>query len=70
MLTNPRLGLALTLAFDTAELPHLFQWKMLGSRAYVLGLEAGQLAGHRGRATARRPAPFPCSSRVSPGTTG
>jgi hypothetical protein len=59
VLTNPRLGLALTLAFDTAELPHLFQWKMLGSRAYVLGLEPANSPVIEGRATARETGALP-----------
>ncbi len=38
-LANPRLGLALEVAYRTAELPHLIQWKMMGEGEYVLGLE-------------------------------
>lgn len=53
MLANPRLGLALSMTFDGAELPHLFQWKMLGSGAYVLGLEPANCPVIEGRATAR-----------------
>ncbi len=38
-LVNPRLGLALRVAYRTAELPHLVQWKMMGQGEYVTGLE-------------------------------
>jgi hypothetical protein len=59
VLTNPRLGLSLTLAFDSAELPHLFQWKMLGSGTYVLGLEPANTPVIEGRAAARRAGALP-----------
>lgn len=38
-LANPALGLAVRVAFRTAELPHLIQWKMMGQGEYVMGLE-------------------------------
>jgi hypothetical protein len=38
-LANPRLGLAIDIAYRTAELPNLIQWKMMGEGEYVLGLE-------------------------------
>lgn len=59
VLTNPRLGLSLSLAFDSAELPHLFQWKMLGSGTYVLGLEPANSPVIEGRATARKAGALP-----------
>jgi len=51
-LRNPRLGLELSVAFSSAELPHLFQWKLLASRGYVLGLEPANCPVIEGRATA------------------
>ena len=52
-LSSPRLGLALALTFNTYQLPHFFQWKMLASGAYVLGLEPANCPVIEGRATAR-----------------
>jgi hypothetical protein len=43
-LINPRLGrggIGLRLRYLAKELPHLTQWKMLGDREYVLGIEPG-----------------------------
>jgi hypothetical protein len=50
---NPRLGMELAVAFHTDQLPHLFQWKLLASGAYVLGLEPANSPAIEGRATAR-----------------
>ncbi len=38
---NPTLagGLGLALAFDPAQLPYLNEWKMMGQRDYVVGIE-------------------------------
>ena len=36
------------------ELPHLFQWKMMGEGAYVLGIEPANSSGINGRAAARQ----------------
>lgn len=49
---NPRLGLEFSVGFSTAELPHLFQWKLLTSGSYVLGLEPANCPAIEGRATA------------------
>jgi hypothetical protein len=38
-LVNPQLGIALRIAYRTAELPNLIQWKMMGQGEYVTGLE-------------------------------
>ena len=38
-LRNPKLKLALEVAYRTAELPYLVQWKQMGQGEYVLGLE-------------------------------
>jgi hypothetical protein len=36
---NGALGFGAYVRFRTAELPHLVQWKMMGERTYVVGLE-------------------------------
>jgi galactose mutarotase-like enzyme len=54
VLENPGLGLSLALSYDKASLPHLFQWKMMGEGAYVLGLEPANSSGIEGRAIARQ----------------
>lgn len=38
-LQNRKLGIALTIKFNTVQLPYLTQWKMMGQGDYVLGLE-------------------------------
>lgn len=38
---NPETGLGLLISFDTEQLPYFTQWKMLGERDYVMGLEPG-----------------------------
>ena len=38
---NPNIGKGLTISFDTAQLDYFTQWKMMGYRDYVLGLEPG-----------------------------
>lgn len=40
-LANRRLGLGLRLRYRKSELPEFTQWKMLGDREFVLGLEPG-----------------------------
>jgi len=40
-LVNRRLGMGLRLRYRKAELPEFTQWKMLGPREYVLGMEPG-----------------------------
>ena len=50
---NPALGLALVISYDQASLPHLFQWKMMGQGAYVLGIEPANSSAIEGRAAAR-----------------
>jgi hypothetical protein len=62
-LKSPRLGLALALTFNTDQLPHLFQWKMLASGAYVLGLEPANCPVIEGRATARARGLLPLLAR-------
>ena len=38
---NPRIGKGVVLSYDKEELPCFTQWKMMGKRDYVLGLEPG-----------------------------
>ena len=38
---NPAIGKGVLISFDTAELDCLTQWKMMGVRDYVMGLEPG-----------------------------
>lgn len=49
---NPIVDARLELRFDTATLPGLHQWKMLGEGHYVLGLEPTNVDWSRGRAAA------------------
>lgn len=58
-LHSPSLGLALRLTIDTATLPYLFQWKMLGQGTYVLGLEPANSGVIQGRPTARAQGDLP-----------
>lgn len=51
-LLNDRLGLGFRVRFRTRELPYLWQWKMMGERDYVLGLEPCN-CGPGGRHAAR-----------------
>ncbi len=51
-LVNARLGLGFRVRFRSAELPYLWQWKMMGERDYVMGLEPCN-CGPGGRAKAR-----------------
>ena len=50
---NPSLDLGLQIKYDSKHLPHLFQWKMMGQGAYVLGLEPANSSAIEGRAVAR-----------------
>ena len=38
---QPKLGMGLTISFDTEKLDGFVEWKMMGVRDYVLGLECG-----------------------------
>jgi hypothetical protein len=58
-LRNPNLGLGLRWTYDKAELPHLFEWKMMGEGTYVVGIEPGNSSGIRGRAAARESGDLP-----------
>ncbi|RYF02582.1 MAG: DUF4432 family protein, partial [Deltaproteobacteria bacterium] len=52
-LSNPDQDLDMRMGFDTGSLPGLCQWKMLGERNYVLGLEPTNTLMLGGRAKAR-----------------
>jgi hypothetical protein len=49
---NERLGVQLDVGFHSGQLPHLFQWKLLATGSYVLGLEPANCPVIEGRATA------------------
>ena len=38
---NPEIGQGLEITFDAKSLPFFTEWKMMGQRDYVLGLEPG-----------------------------
>jgi len=44
-LQNQKLGIALTITFNTKSLPYLIQWKMMGKGEYILGLEPSNVPG-------------------------
>ena len=44
-LQNHKLGIALSIKFNTHQLPYLIQWKMMGKGEYVLGLEPSNVPG-------------------------
>jgi hypothetical protein len=50
---NPALGLGLRWTYAKENLPHLFEWKMMGRGTYVLGVEPANSSGMHGRAAAR-----------------
>ncbi|NUR89992.1 MAG: aldose 1-epimerase family protein [Nonomuraea sp.] len=50
---------SLAVEVDTATLPWMFQWKMLGQGAYVLGLEPANCPVIEGRASARKAGVLP-----------
>lgn len=52
-LVNPSLNLGFRVRFRKEELPHLWQWKMMGERDYVMGLEPCN-CGPGGRVAARQ----------------
>ncbi|MEO0565240.1 MAG: DUF4432 family protein, partial [Chloroflexota bacterium] len=52
-LLNPSLGISLTIRWTHDTLPHMFQWKMTGQGAYVLGIEPANSTAIEGRAVAR-----------------
>ncbi|MFD5598804.1 aldose 1-epimerase family protein [Leucobacter sp. NPDC058333] len=58
-LDNPARDVRIAIRFDTATLPALHQWKMLGEGHYVLGLEPTNVDWTRGRAAAREAGVLP-----------
>lgn len=56
---NPAQDVRLALRFDTATLPALHQWKMLGEGHYVLGLEPTNVNWSLGRAKAQEEGVLP-----------
>jgi hypothetical protein len=56
---NRAIGLGLRWRYDRATLPHLFEWKMMGEGAYVLGIEPANSSGIGGRADARQKGDLP-----------
>lgn len=65
-LANPTVGIAAELEFSSAQLPHMFQWKLMGDGAYVLGIEPANSAGIGGRGDARESDDLPI---LQPGQT-
>lgn len=58
-LSNPKLGVALDVSFDTAQLPWLCQWKLMREHSYVVGIEPVNSPTMRGRAGAREEGVLP-----------
>lgn len=58
-LVSPALGMGLRWTYSREALPHLFQWKMMGEGAYVLGIEPANSSGIHGRAAARESGDLP-----------
>ncbi len=56
---NPGLDVRLQVRFDSATLPGLHQWKMLGEGHYVLGIEPTNVNWSLGRAAAAREGVLP-----------
>lgn len=53
-LHNPKIGLGLRWTYETTHLPYLFEWKMMGEGAYVVGVEPVNCNGWGGRAATRQ----------------
>lgn len=52
-LHNPQMRIGLCWAYQTANLPYLMEWKMMGQGAYVVGVEPANCNGLGGRAATR-----------------
>ena len=52
-LNNPQMGIGVRWKYDTASLPYLMEWKMMGEGAYVVGIEPANCDGLGGRASTR-----------------
>ena len=53
MLRNSQTEIGLHWSYQTANLPYLMEWKMMGEGAYVVGVEPANCNGLGGRAAAR-----------------
>jgi hypothetical protein len=53
-LVNPQLEIGLRWTYGATHLPYLFEWKMMGEGAYVVGVEPVNCDGVGGRASARQ----------------
>jgi hypothetical protein len=58
-IVNPTLDWHVELNYGARALPHLFQWKMMGQGAYVLGIEPANSGAIEGRAVARQRGDLP-----------
>jgi hypothetical protein len=58
-IVNPALDWSVQITYDGRMLPHLFEWKMTGQGAYVLGIEPGNSSAIEGRAVARQRGDLP-----------
>jgi hypothetical protein len=58
-LRNPKIGIGLRWSYQTANLPYLMEWKMMGEGAYVVGIEPANCNGLGGRAATRERGQLP-----------
>jgi hypothetical protein len=58
-LSNPQMGLGLRWIYETANLPYLMEWKMMGQGAYVVGVEPANCNGLAGRMATREAGQLP-----------
>ncbi len=58
-LRNPALGLGMRWSYPLEVLPNLYEWKMMGQGAYVLGIEPSNTSVLGGRAFAREAGELP-----------
>jgi hypothetical protein len=58
-LNNPELDFKVRIEYDATHLPYLFQWKMMGLGAYVMGIEPANSGVIEGRAVARQRGDLP-----------
>jgi hypothetical protein len=60
---GPTDGVAVTIEYKPAQLPHLLHWRMMGEGLYLTGLEPSNTRG-RGRSVEREAGPLTFSHRV------
>ncbi len=63
---NPELAVTLAIRFDVAELPAFFNWRMLGVKTYVMGMEPANCPTIEGRIAANAAGTLPF---LAPGET-